>query len=62
MAVAKMRHEWDMAANLICTIANSARDPKRRAEPFRVEEIHPFRQQTTAVDPWKIMRKLADGG
>jgi hypothetical protein len=35
------RAAWDHTASLMCLIANVNRDPKRRSDPWRVEDFHP---------------------
>jgi hypothetical protein len=48
MARAKANYDWDVASVIWATIANTARDPKRKSDPFQPEDIHPFRKRAKA--------------
>lgn len=37
----KRRHDWSMAGNVLCLMANCNRDPKYRRRPFDVHEFVP---------------------
>ena len=44
MTEGRLRSQWDMAAPVLCILMNANRDPKKRAKPFQVQEVHPFLQ------------------
>lgn len=53
MAEHRVRHEWNMAADLMALVANCHRDPKRKPAPFVREDFHPLEQgqrQKNAMD------------
>jgi len=58
MAIAKMRHDWDMASVIWSAIANSVRDPKKQSRPFMPTDVHPFRQAERETIPFEALKIL----
>jgi hypothetical protein len=59
MAKAQMSADWDRTAVMWATVANANRDTKRKPEPFKPEDVHPFRkpaeQQPVPIDALKAL-------
>lgn len=37
--------EWDRTASVLAMLANTVRDPKRKADPYSPEDFHPMRER-----------------
>ncbi len=46
----RLKHTWDQTAALWAMIANTARDPEQRPEPFTPFDIHPYREAPPPVE------------
>lgn len=53
-----MRHDWDLTSVLWATIANTARDPKRKSTPFLPTDIHPLREEKKQAVPFSALKVL----
>lgn len=45
MLEGRQRSQWDHTASVLTMLANANRDPKKRRQPYRVSEFHPFAQK-----------------
>jgi len=43
MARGRIEQDWEYAAQICATIANSVRDPKTRRQPWQMAHFHPMR-------------------
>lgn len=41
MWAARRRDQWAHTGNLLCTLANCHRDPKKRPNPYQIEDFLP---------------------
>lgn len=41
-ALGKLRHEWNMFADLMAVVANCNRNPEKTPTPYRREHFHPL--------------------
>jgi len=54
MADARRIHDWNQSALICVLLANPNRDTKKRKEPYKVEEIHPYGKRLKKI---KRLRK-----
>jgi hypothetical protein len=41
-ARAKAQHDWNQTSSIMAVIANTNRDPKRRAKPYEPRDFNPY--------------------